>query len=252
MLMSIHQSVLDKRLVAKAGSAPNGITLFESSNWAGYIALPGGATTSFKQVSSYFTVPSANCSAGGVGTGDAFAYHWIGLDGWSSGTVEQDGVGVLCEGGSPTYIAWWETFPGALMYNTDVSPGDQINASVTFNGSDYVMTVKDITQGTTPIKATEPCESGSTCANSSAEAITEGYPSSPWLGTADYGASMYSRLMMTNQAGTTGPVSSSSWTDAEAEAVQGSTITSQPGGLYSAGTGTAGLSAFEIFWKAVS
>jgi len=81
MLKVIHQSVISKRLLAPAAKAPGGIPLFQSGNWAGYLALPGGSTTSFKQVVADYTVPSANCNGGGVGTGDAFAYHWIGLDG---------------------------------------------------------------------------------------------------------------------------------------------------------------------------
>jgi hypothetical protein len=248
LLKDIHQIALHKKLVATPSHSPNGITLYESGNWSGYVALTGNSTTSFKSITANFTVPSANCTAGGVGDGDAFAYHWVGLDGFNNGTVEQDGVGVLCEDGSPTYISWWETYPGGINVTANVNPGDQISASVVYNGSDYVLKVDDVTSATDVENVTEPCESGSTCARASAEVITEGYPSSPWLGTADYGGSLYSDIVVTNQAGTKGSISGSAWTDGEIEAVQNSELTSQPGGLYGAGSGTSGRSAFENFW----
>ena len=50
MLTAIHQPVISKTLLAPAAKAPGGIPLFNSGNWAGYLALPGGSTTSFKQV----------------------------------------------------------------------------------------------------------------------------------------------------------------------------------------------------------
>jgi hypothetical protein len=253
MLKSIHQSVLNKKLVAGAAKAPNGISTFTSGNWAGYLALPSGPTTSFKKIQADFTVPSVNCNGGGVGTGDAFAYHWVGLDGWSDGTVEQDGVADFCEGGSALYYAWWETYPGGINLVTTVNPGDQVTATVTYNGSDYVMTVDDITQGTDVVNVTEPCESGSTCDNSTAEDITEGYRDLPWLGTVDYGRSLYDAVIVTNQAGTTGGIADSNWSDGMVEAIGSVSghLTSLPGDLYSAGNGTKGRSAFEIVWKGV-
>jgi Peptidase A4 family len=250
LLKLIHQPVISKKLVSRAAQAPGGITLFKSTNWAGYVALTGNSTTSFKAVTADFTVPSVNCSV--VGTSDAFAYHWVGLDGWTDSTVEQDGVADFCEGGTAFYYAWWETFPGGINLTTALNPGDQVTATVTYTGGNYVMEVTDITQGTVVVNVTEPCNSGSTCHRSSAEAITEGYPSSPWVGTADYGRSLYNAVQVTNQAGTTGGIGSSTWKDGEVEAVNGSDITSLPARLYTTGTGTRMRSAFEISWKAVS
>ena len=71
MLNVIHQPVINKKLVQT--KAPNGLPLFTSGNWAGYIALTGGTTTSYKEVQSDYTVPSLNCNS--VGSGDGFAYH---------------------------------------------------------------------------------------------------------------------------------------------------------------------------------
>src|SRR6266851_1990082 len=145
MLHVVRQPVINKKLV-QTKTAPTGLPLFTSGNWAGYIALTGGSTTSYKEVQSDYTVPSVNCNS--VGTGDGFAYHWVGLDGWSSGTVEQDGVAGLCQGGSASYDAWWEMFPNGINLVFSVSPGDAITSSVTYNGGgNYTLFLNDHTSG---------------------------------------------------------------------------------------------------------
>ncbi|MGO9079072.1 MAG: G1 family glutamic endopeptidase [Streptosporangiaceae bacterium] len=244
---SVHQPIMNKKVT---GAAPGGITQYTSGNWAGYAALTGNSTTSFKSVTAQFEVPAVNCSK--TGSGYSFAYHWVGLDGFSDSTVEQTGIADLCEAGSPVYDAWWETYPGPITLTVSVNPGDMIFASVTWNGSAYVMKETDVTQGTTLVNVTEPCQSGSTCSRSSAEVITEGYPSSPWLGTADYGRAIYDGMKVVNQAGTTGGITNGAWTAGEITAKNGSDLTSQPGPLYSEGSGSSQRSAMDVTWKAVS
>lgn len=249
MLNVIHQPVINKKLVQT--KAPNGLPLFTSGNWAGYIALTGGSTTSYKEVQSDYTVPSVNCNS--VGTGDGFAYHWVGLDGWNSGTVEQDGVAGFCEGGTASYDAWWEMFPNGINLVFSVSPGDAITSSVTYNGADnYTLFLNDHTSGQA-FSMSENCPT--TCNNSSAEDITEGYSTGPWLGTADYGKEFYNGFKTINQAGHAGGILSGAWPGAEVEAIGSSSgqPTSIPGPLYSyAGTTTKSKSAFEINWYRVN
>lgn len=253
MLKAIHQPVINKRLLAPAAKAPGGIPLFNSGNWAGYLALPGGSTTSFKQVVADYTVPSANCNGGGVGTGDAFAYHWIGLDGWSTGTVEQDGVADFCVGGTASYYAWWEMYPNGINLAFQVSPGDAISSRVTYNGSgNYTLYLLDDTSGQS-FNMTEHCPT--TCSNKSAEDITEGYQSSPWLGTLDYAKEYYNAFQAINQSGTTGGIASKAWSDGEVQAIGATSgqVTSKPGALYSSyGTATKSRSAFEMNWFRVN
>src|SRR5215470_1125656 len=253
MLRMIHQPVINKRLLAPAATAPGGIAHYQSGNWAGYLALPGGSTTSFKQVVADYTVPSANCNGGGVGTGDAFAYHWIGLDGWGNGTVEQDGVADFCEGGSASYYAWWEMFPNGINLVFQVSPGDAISSRVTYNGGgNYTLFLNDHTSGQS-FSLSESCPT--TCPNNSSEDITEGYSTGPWLGTADYGKEFYNGFKTINQAGHAGGILSGAWPGAEVEAIGSSSAqpTSVPGPLYSyAGTTTKSKSAFEINWLRVN
>lgn len=253
MLRMIHQPVINKRLLAPAAKAPGGIPLYQSGNWAGYVALPGGSTTSFQQVTADYTVPSANCNGGGVGTGDAFAYHWIGLDGWGDNTVEQDGVAGFCEGGSASYYAWWEMYPNGINLDFPVSPGDAISSRVTYDGAgNYTLYLLDDTSGQS-FNLTESCPT--TCSNRSAEDITEGYSSSPWLGTLDYGKEYYNAFQAINQSGTHGGIASKAWLDGEVEAIGATSgqVTSKPGALYSSnGTATNSRSAFEMNWYRVN
>ena len=250
MLHVVHQPVIDKKLV-QTNSAPNGLPLFTSGNWAGYVALTGGSTKSYKEVQSDYTVPSVNCNS--VGTGDGFAYHWVGLDGWNSGTVEQDGVAGFCEGGSASYDAWWEMFPNGINLVFSVSPGDAITSSVTYNGGgNYTLFLNDHTSGQS-FSLSENCPT--TCSNNSSEDITEGYESSPWLGTADYGKEFYNGFKTINQAGHAGGILSAAWPGAEVEAIGASSglPTSVPGPLYSsAGNTVKSKSAFEVNWSRVN
>ena len=253
MLKVIHQSAIGKKLLAPAAKTPGGIAHFQSGNWAGYLALPGGSTTSFKQVVADYTVPSANCNGGGVGTGDAFAYHWIGLDGWGTGTVEQDGVADFCEGGTASYYAWWEMYPNGINLAFHVSPGDAISSRVTYDGAGiYTLYLLDVTSGQS-FNMTESCPT--TCSNKSAEDITEGYESSPWLGTLDYAREYYNAFQAINQSGTTGGFASKAWSDGEVQAIGASSgqVTSKPGALYSSnGTATSSRSGFEMNWSRVN
>src|SRR5580692_9765213 len=55
----------------------------ESTNWSGYAVT--GSNGAFSSVSSSWTEPTATCS----GRSDQYAAFWVGLDGYSSDSVEQ-------------------------------------------------------------------------------------------------------------------------------------------------------------------
>src|SRR5580658_1628945 len=59
----------------------------ESTNWAGYADTAGKYTS----VSASWTQPTGTCRSG-----DQYSAFWIGIDGYSSSTVEQTGTGVDC------------------------------------------------------------------------------------------------------------------------------------------------------------
>jgi hypothetical protein len=133
-----------------------------STNWSGYAAT--GST--FTSVASSWTEPTGTCSSG-----DQYSSFWVGLDGYSSSSVEQTGTDTDCAGRTPEYYAWYEMYPaGSVEINHTVRPGDKISASVTYAGSSsFTLKIADSTQGWT--YSTSKKLSGA--ARSSAEVITE-------------------------------------------------------------------------------
>jgi hypothetical protein len=114
-----------------------------SSNWSGYTVL--GA--SFEWVLGSWIVPKAACT--GI-TGDHFAAFWVGLDGYTSSTVEQIGTLTDCSGKKPFYYAWYEFYPQGMVpiATLTVEPGDHISAWVVYHGKEeFVVTMKDNTTG---------------------------------------------------------------------------------------------------------
>jgi hypothetical protein len=165
-----------------------GIPIQYSGNWSGYVATPKTAGQTFNYVESQWTVPAAKCSASPY----SFSYHWVGLDGWTDGTVEQDGTATECQGSggtTPTYFAWYEMYPAGLSVQFAVNPGDEIYAAVEYSGGTYYLYLADETTG----NVFEPgLTCGGTCNNSSAEVITEGYVyNSQYNGTTDFGQTNY-------------------------------------------------------------
>ncbi|QMU67046.1 G1 family glutamic endopeptidase [Streptacidiphilus sp. P02-A3a] len=134
-----------------------------STNWAGYAANGG----SYSTVTSSWVEPSVQC------TSDGIVAFWIGLDGWGSTTVEQDGTGVDCSSGSPEPFAWWETYPANSIqeYNEPVAAGDSLTSTVTYqsNGT-YDLVLTDSTEGWTENNVVNK-PSGAT--NASAEVVAE-------------------------------------------------------------------------------
>src|ERR1700728_4562463 len=135
----------------------------ESTNWSGYAATTGTYTS----VSASWTQPTGKCSSG-----DQYAAFWVGLDGYTSSTVEQTGSEVDCVGRTAEYYAWYEMYPGpSENYSNTVRAGDHFTATVTWlSGKKFSLYIADTTQGwshTTDASLT------STPARSSAEVIVE-------------------------------------------------------------------------------
>lgn len=108
--------------------------------WSGYV-LTGNAQ-SFLAVSATWIQPTVSCP-----TPNARVSMWVGIDGFGSPTVEQAGTVVVCTRGKPSYKAFSEMFGvpkqpfGCVVTGSwtcseaqfDISPGDTITASVTYN-----------------------------------------------------------------------------------------------------------------------
>jgi hypothetical protein len=136
-------------------------------NWAGYadVSTTHGA---FTRVSGAWTVPSVTCTAE-----DRITSDWVGLDGFSSSTVEQDGTVSQCFEGRAVYYTWYEMYPaGTIAVGTTVAAGDKIKASVSRSGSAYTLTVTDSTRGANSFTRHATCAT-TTCLDTSAEWIAE-------------------------------------------------------------------------------
>jgi len=109
----------------------------ESENWSGY-AVTG---SSFTKALGSWTVPTVTCSV----TPNTYSSFWVGLDGYSSNTVEQIGTDSDCNGSSPSYYAWYEFYPhgSVLISSLSIRPGDRISAAVSYSGSEFTVTITD-------------------------------------------------------------------------------------------------------------
>jgi hypothetical protein len=168
--------------------------LVKSNNWSGFATYGDH----FRFVSATYTIPSLNCAISPDGSFDS---EWVGLDGYTSNTVEQVGNYAVCSGGTPSYFAFYEMFPSASVSFSGVNPGDSITVSVFFDGSQYALSLVDNTNGAEGFTTTQPCPSGSTCRNANAEIISEtpnGGPPSASL--ADYGIVGFTHIAITDTA----------------------------------------------------
>jgi hypothetical protein len=140
------------------------VTISDSTNWSGY-AVTGSGFTSAK---GSWTVPSVNCAK----TPNTYASFWVGIDGWTSSTVEQTGTDSDCNGSSPSYYAWYEFYPkGSVnISSVTVAPGDQMSAAVTYSGSEFTITITNQTTGKTYSKSSRVNSAKRTSAEWIAEA----------------------------------------------------------------------------------
>jgi hypothetical protein len=118
-----------------------GISNSTSSNWSGYAAH--GVADSFTSVSASWVQPAGKCTRRST-----YSAFWVGLDGYTSSTVEQTGSEVDCIGGSPQYYAWFEMYPAnSDNFTNTVSPGDHFTSSVTATGHVFTLKITDATRG---------------------------------------------------------------------------------------------------------
>lgn len=143
-----------------------------SYNWSGYLAFPKSGDD-MTQVAGTWKEPAISC----YGREFEEVVFWVGLDGWSNDTVEQDGTLAVCYLGKIYHYTWWEMYPTnqIQIVGTSLKPGDTVKASVVFKESSktYTLSLTDTTHRTDSFTKVEHCASNETCANSSAEWIGE-------------------------------------------------------------------------------
>jgi hypothetical protein len=201
----------------------------QSTNWSGY----ADTSTTFSSVAGNWTEPSVTCS----GFSEQLAAFWVGIDGYSSNSVEQDGTLAECYFGHAYYYSWWEMYPtnDIQVVGSSVAPGDSISASVVRSGSSYTLKVTDSTHSANSFTTTQSCSS---CANSSAEWIAEAPSSSTGvLPLADFHT-------WTESGATVNSGVISSYTDDEITMVDSAgRVKAQPGSLNGSGNG------FSVTWE---
>jgi hypothetical protein len=121
-----------------------GHTIAYSTNWSGY-AVTGGT---FTTASASWIQSAITCTSG---DGQTDMSPWVGIDGYSTSTVEQTGSSGDCSGATPDYYAWYEMYPrNVILIKHTVKPGDHFTATVTHtSGTSYTLMLKDVTQGWT-------------------------------------------------------------------------------------------------------
>lgn len=164
-----------------------------SNNWSGFAAYGDH----FRFVTTTYSIPSLNCAVSPSGSFDS---EWVGLDGYTSATVEQIGTDATCSGTTPEYFAFYEMYPSASVQFTGVSPGDSITASVFYSSSTGKWNLKLVDNTAQAVLSQSlACPSGSTCNNASAEIISEvpnGGP--PAASLADYGTVGFTQIAITD------------------------------------------------------
>ena len=177
------------------------ITVEQSTNWSGY-AVEG---TSFTKALGSWTVPTVNCST----TPNTYSSFWVGIDGWTSSTVEQTGTDSDCSGKKASYYAWYEFYPNPsiLISSVPVSPGNHISASVTYSGSSFTITLTNVSTGKSYSKSSSVRSAKRTSAEWIAEAPcctrSGGILPLADFGTVDFGQD-YTGVNSTNDATASG------------------------------------------------
>jgi hypothetical protein len=162
-----HLSIGQHATNENAGNARtiSGETDTQSNNWSGW----ADKGSSVSKVSASWKEPTGSCGLDVI----SMAAFWVGIDGLSSSSVEQDGTLVECYLGTEYQYTWWEMYPtnSVQTVGSTVAAGDNITASVTRSGSSYALKVTDSTHPANSFSTTQACSSG--CADTSAEWIAE-------------------------------------------------------------------------------
>lgn len=210
-----------------------GLTQVQSGNWAGYADTGSG----FSKVAASWKEPSASCG----GSTTSLAVFWVGIDGFTSASVEQDGTLIECFHGTAFQFTWWEMYPtnDIQVVGQSLKAGDSITSSVVRSGTSYTLKVTDSTHTANSFTTTQTC---SGCANSSAEWIAEAPSGSSGVDPLSNFGTWTDGSSTVTEGSTSGVISS--FTDDEITMTGTSgDVKAQPGALNGSGNG------FSVTWK---
>lgn len=217
-----------------------------SSNWCGYASylLRNGlpAANVVTSVSGNWVCPTL------LSTPDnSYSAFWVGIDGYSSQTVEQIGTAhnwVTGGTGQQNY-AWFEMYPGGAyqIVGFPCNPGDVMNGKVTYSGNNVFQLI--LTNQTRHVYVIIPSSYTKLVGakRSSAEWIAE----APSLGNSvvplsNFQTDTFSACSATIN-GKTGPIASPNWQNASITMVGPSYIKAFPSAL------NAGKNGFTVTWR---
>jgi hypothetical protein len=134
----LHLEILENRLALSA--------LTSSTNWAGYAVqtnLNAPQPGAISAAAGSWVVPAV------TGRGKAYAAIWVGIDGYTSNTVEQIGTDSDIVNGVPVYYAWYEMYPDpyVTIAGFRARPGDNISAQVFYSGGYFTLHIANHTNG---------------------------------------------------------------------------------------------------------
>jgi hypothetical protein len=204
-----------------------------SLNWSGYASI----NSTFTDAKGSWTQPAATCN--GKSTYSSF---WVGLDGYSSGTVEQLGTEADCSHGKPVYYAWWEMFPDISHKIGDftVTPGATYTAEVHSDGG-MVFSVTLSGGGNNPFSLDTSV--GPVPSLSSAEWIAEA-PSMCAKSCRELPLTNFGTVNFTGASANGGAIDNSAWSfDPLTMVGNGGSVKAAPSALDPTG------SAFSIAWQ---
>lgn len=121
-----------------------------STNWSGYVAagnLTSPVQNTVTAVYGSWIVPTVKATPG-----NTYCAYWVGIDGYSSPTVEQIGTSHNYINGAVQNYAWFEMYPGGSyqINGFPLNPGDVISASVVYSGNNvFTMYLYNDTQKVT-------------------------------------------------------------------------------------------------------
>ncbi len=214
-----------------------------STNWSGYavqtdLANPqSGVVTDVKGT---WIVPAITGNAK-----NTYSSFWVGIDGYSSGSVEQIGTDSDTDSqGNAVYYAWYEMYPKyPFNIRMTIQAGDQITAEVSYsskNGrtSQFTLTLTDATTG----KTFSTTQKANNVERSSAEWVAEAPSSmSGVLPLANFGTVSFSSCSATIN-GHTGSIDDSNWQN------DAMTMVTSSGTTKAAPSALTGGNSFTVTW----
>ncbi len=213
-----------------------------SLNWSGYAVatnLITPQTGSVKNVSGSWVVPKLKSVKG-----NAYSSIWVGIDGFSSNTVEQIGTEQDWVNGEQISYAWFEMYPrnSFEIVNFPCSPGQKISAEVIYKGNGvFQLTIYNATREVyfqVPTSYTKV----SGAKRNSAEWIVEAPSTNTVLPLSNFGTVQFTNCSTTVN-GITGAINNGHWKhDPLTMETSGGIVKAQPSALSAGGT------SFSVTW----